>query len=621
MKKKKNSPLSLPSNIKRDLERLKIFIEMNPRPIVEISNQGHITHINKAAIDLFPTLKKSEQTHPYLKNFKEIVRSLKTIEQPLIREIQLKKVWYRQIFYYIPEYKLVLIYASDITEQKKNIEELKISEKRYRMLFEKMNYAYGLQDIIFDKNKKPVDYRFVDINSAFEELSGVKKENIIGKTINQLNVINKNQNNKPVENKENDKNRRLYNKVVVTGKPHYLESYNKALKKHFSIYAYKPNFDQISLIFRDVTREKNDEENKNNFIAMMSHELRNPLTPILANAQMMKSMLGEQHPLRESTDIIEKQAKIMADLLDDVLTMFRLKYNKIILRKGNVNVPDAIKNAIDSSMPFMQAKEQNISFISKKNPIYIDADKVKMEQILTNLINNASKYTDVKGNISLTSHTEGKMAVIRIKDTGIGMDKLKIKKIFKLFSDDSQPFMGIGGLGVGLNIVKRLIDLHQGTISVTSEGKNKGSEFIISFPLSKNIPNDIVQTLKKTATASLSLGRNILIIEDNKDIRDTIAKILINRGHSIKSTYSGNEGVKIAREFGPKVVLVDIGLPDINGYQVAKKLYQQYGNTVNLIAFTGYGQKSDKLAAKAAGFKYHLTKPIDIEKLIHLVEE
>ncbi len=608
----------LPLEVQKKLARLEAFTELNPRPIILIDFKGNVLDINPSARKLFPTLQSEGAKHPYLAHLKEAVAFLKKEKKPFRKQLEIGGELFKQIFYYVPNFKLIHIYGSYDISRKEFFVAIKESERRYHMLFEKMNYGYALQDIIFDKNKKPVDYRFVDVNPAFERLANLKKDHIIGKTANQISSQNQTQ--------ENKKTRKAYDNVALTGKPIYFETYNEKSKKYFDFYAYKPNKNQVALIFSDITQRKKTDEEKNNFISIMSHELRNPLTPIMANAQFIKSLLKKEpaNPMiNESIDIIEKQAKIMADLLNDILDVSRLSRKKIQLKKSKINICEVIKNSVATCMPFINTKSQTLSVFFGQDPIYMQADPLRIEQIIVNVINNASKYTKTHGQIEVHAGIKQGTIEIRVKDNGIGMSPEKMTRIFELFNDESQPFMGIGGLGIGLNIVRNLVSMHQGTVLVTSKGENKGSEFVIRFPYQARLaPTKKPALLKKEIPAkNYKTYSKILVVDDNEDIKNAISNMLIHEGYQVKSANTGLLAVKISKTFNPNTALIDIGLPDISGYKVAKMLREQQGKhkKIKLIASTGYGQEKDRKLSKEAGFDYHLTKPIDFNQLIKLI--
>jgi PAS domain S-box-containing protein len=596
--------------------RLDSFADYNPRPIVEIDFKGKVFYMNPRAYHEFPDLRTKGLNHPYLSGFKPIITNIKKYRRGIVRELKIKNIWWRQNIYHIPTFNLIRIFGLDITDRKKLEANLKQNEARYHMLFEKMNYGYALQDIIFDEKNRPVDYKFVDVNPAFEKLSKVKKEDIVGKTANQIA--------RQPQTQEAIELRKKYDRVATTGKPLYFENYNPKTKKYFELYAYKPTEHQIALIFSDITDRKKTDEEKNNFISIMSHELRNPLTPIIANAQFLQRQKLPKPIIREAIDVIEKQAKIMADLLNDILDVSRLSRHKIVLRKSKVNIYDVIRNSVDSSMPFINTKKQKLSLSLGNKPLYIYADPLRLEQIMVNIINNASKYTPLKGRIKVCCMPINGFIEISVIDNGSGMSKEKISRIFDLFKGENQPFMGIGGLGIGLNIVKNLVTMHKGTIHVASEGENKGSKFTIKFPLQKSLNRK--ETSKPEIIQEKTDGKKensrILVVDDNVDIRNSITALLTHEGHTVKSTHDGLEAVKISKTFKPDAALIDIGLPTINGYKVAKMLREQHANEepkMKLIAFTGYGQDKDKELSKDAGFDVHLTKPLDIDHLLRIL--
>ncbi len=621
-KNSKNKPKStkntaLPLDIQQKIARLDAFTTHNPRPVVEVSYDGNVLDQNKSAKNIFPDLGKKGSKHIFLSDLDKVVKFLSKEKRPFRREIQVGGRWYKQVFYPIPQFNMIHIYCSDATERMQAEKELEESRKRYHMLFEKMNYGYALQDIIYDNKGNPIDYKFIDVNPAFEKLSRVKREVIVGKTANQIAR-------KP-ETQESIELRKKYDKVAITGKPAYFENYNEVTKKYFELYAYKPSQTQMALIFSDITDRKKTDEEKNNFISIMSHELRNPLTPIMAHAQFLQRQSFNDPIIKESIGVIEKQSKIMADLLNDILDVSRLSRHQIKLKKSRINVYDVIQSSVKSAMPFITTKQQELSMLLPKNPVYIYADPLRLEQVLVNVLNNASKYTHPKGRINIYCESKKGNIEIRIKDNGEGMTPDKISRIFDLFKGENQPFMGIGGLGIGLNLVKNLVRMHKGTVEVSSKGLGKGSEFIINLPTrAQNAPKTIAETenTKNRASDTNHQTLRILVVDDNADIRNAISNILSHEGYEIKSTHDGAQAIKISKTFKPDAALIDIGLPGISGYKVAQILRERYNNQrrkIKLIAFTGYGQEKDKIKAKEAGFDAHFTKPVNIDHLIRFL--
>lgn len=489
------------------------------------------------------------------------------------------------------------------------------SEHRYRSLFNKMNEGYALHEIILDKSKKPVDYKFLDVNPTFEKLTGLGKENIIGKTVKEI---------LPGTEPEWIQN---YGNVALTGRPMHFERFHRELNKYYEVFAYSPVKNQFAVIFLDVTERRRIEEEKNNFISIMSHELRNPLTPILASSQYINSFKNfNNKEIKESVEIIERQSKNMARLLDDLLDISKLSREKITLNKKSLDARQIIRNAVQTALPIIKGQEQDLSVLIPNKPLVMIADPVRLEQIIVNLLNNAAKYTKPKGRIWIKAQKNKGKIEIKVKDNGVGMDPKKIEKIFELFNKSAHPFIASasGSLGIGLNITKHLVTMHQGTICAQSPGKNKGSEFILKFPaaIEKKVKTRKIIKINKNKDATGS-DFKILVVDDNKDIANLMSKILTHAGYKTMLAYDGADAIKASKNFRPSAALIDIGLPGINGYDVAQQLRKQNGagQKLKLIAVTGYGQDKDKEKAKKSGFDYHITKPVDINSLMKIIKE
>tara|TARA_R110001606_G_scaffold263789_1_gene412420 strand:- start:106 stop:1005 length:900 start_codon:yes stop_codon:yes gene_type:complete len=282
---------------------------------------------------------------------------------------------------------------------------------------------------------------------------------------------------------------------------------------------------------------------------------------------------------------------------------------------------ELIQNGIEATQDLMQESKHVFTVKKPKSPILIEADSTRITQIITNLLTNAAKYTPEKGNISLHAFQDGNEAVLLVRDSGIGIPPDQLSNIFKMFSQLTPALeRSQGGLGIGLALVHGLVTLHGGTIVAHSEGNDKGSEFIVRLPIS-NSPAEITSVINKTIPLVIKQKR-ILVIEDNVDAAESLAMLLEMKGHTTRKAYNGKSGIKIAEEFNPEVILLDIGLPDIDGYQVAEQIRQQaWGKKIFLIAVTGWGQDKDKEFAKYSGFNQHMTKPIDFQKLNSLLQQ
>jgi PAS domain S-box-containing protein len=383
----------------------------------------------------------------------------------------------------------------------------------------------------------------------------------------------------------------------------------------------------------DIDDQKRAEEalreadrRKDEFIAMLAHELRNPLAPILNALQVMK-LAGEDartaEPLRE---MMERQAHHMTRLVEDLLDVSRINSGKIELRKKSVDLVTLIRQVAEASRPFIEKRRHTLALSLPNGPMLLEADPTRLEQVLDNLLTNAAKYTDPGGSIGLTVVREGDAAVIRLRDTGIGIEPEMLPKIFDLFVQAEQrPDRAQGGLGIGLSLVRSLVEMHGGSVMVHSEGLGKGSEFVVRLPVSKpavaTANGDI--TDPKAGPSASSPRRHILVVDDNRDAANSLARLLtILCRQEVRVAYDGPSALEAAASFRPEVVLLDIGLPGMDGYEVARKLRArpELDGTL-LVALTGWGQDEDRQRSKEAGFDRHLVKPVDPDALMRLLAE
>jgi len=363
-----------------------------------------------------------------------------------------------------------------------------------------------------------------------------------------------------------------------------------------------------------------EDKAKNEFLAIFSHELRNPLAPIVSSLELVKLRLRRMQPhdieLNESIGIIDDRVHTIVRLLDDLLDISRISQKKLNLRRERVDVRDTIDHALQSVQ--LLAAERNITLIKHlpEHDVILDADPVRLEQMFSNLLNNAKKYTNPGGSVTVSVHTERDNAIISIKDTGIGIEPHLLSRIFEPFLqlDTGHRSAGINeGLGIGLSLTKQLAEMHGGTIEAKSDGRGLGSEFIVCFPLA-------TETSSAARTAAVPqeprdvLPRTVLVVDDNETAARSLGRLLETLGHTLVYAENGIDALARARDVRPDVVVLDIGLPDFSGYEVAERL-RDGGYTGTLIALTGYGQDEDKQRALDAGFNYHLTKPIALADL------
>lgn len=315
------------------------------------------------------------------------------------------------------------------------------------------------------------------------------------------------------------------------------------------------------------------------------------------------------------------RVRTMARLLDDLLDISRITHQKLKLQKTTLDIVQVVRSSVESMSGYMQ--KRNLAFnvtLPHSETLLLEADPIRLEQIIVNLLHNAAKYTEVGGEINLSVAREKDKALICVRDSGIGIPRHMLQKVFEPFLQVNAKNGGSGGLGIGLSLTKRLVELHDGTIEARSEGEGKGSEFLVRLPLLTVSP--IQPAMPKEANPMRiersASGTRVLLVDDNHAASETLGKLLEFKGYSVRFTHDGESTLRAADEFDPHIIMLDIGLPDMSGYDVARTLRGR-GNTAAMIAVTGYGQAEDKSRSKEAGFDHHLTKPVginDLEKIL-----
>lgn len=385
------------------------------------------------------------------------------------------------------------------------------------------------------------------------------------------------------------------------------------------------------ITFSDIDKEKRAEQElqevdrrKNDFLAMLGHELRNPLTPIRNAAYTMRKFDHSEPVVQQSLDRIDRQVTHMVRLIDDLLDMSRISTGKILLHKQPVDLVELTRAVVNDHFTGADRSSLSLDLSLPGEPVWVLGDSIRLSQVVANLLYNAVKFTNSGGRIivALTTSSDGDNARILVKDTGIGMDADTLARAFMPFAQANDSLdRGHGGLGLGLALVKGLVELHDGTVQATSEGLGLGSEITLSLPLSA--PPDVSPEAHAREDASAEARRlRVLVIEDNMDVNESIRLILELSGHEVEVAYTGQDGVQAAKTFRPEVVLCDIGLPgELNGYDVARALRSDPSTaSAHRIALTGYGQEDDQRRALEAGFEKHLTKPFEPSDIQRLLE-
>jgi signal transduction histidine kinase len=365
--------------------------------------------------------------------------------------------------------------------------------------------------------------------------------------------------------------------------------------------------------WRDADRRKDE------FLATLAHELRNPLAPIRQAALISKAPGATDAQKRWSHDVIDRQVQHMSLLLDDLLDISRVTRGTLALRMQPTELSSIIDTAVETARPTIDAKRHVLSVEVPAEPIQFTADPLRVAQVLSNLLTNAAKYTDPEGQIRLIARCEADSVIIRVADSGIGISAAALPRVFNMFSQvHSTTDRSEGGLGIGLALAQGLIELHGGTIEANSEGLGCGSEFTVRLPR-RTTQAPVITPDRPTAVPGTA-RRRILIADDNRDSAETLAALLRMEGHEVTSVHDGPVALSAFIDVKPDVALLDIGMPGLTGYEVARKMRQSAsGASLTLIAITGWGQDIDKERAYAAGFDHHLTKPVDPHRLAELL--
>ncbi|UWG95341.1 ATP-binding protein [Dehalobacter sp. DCM] len=506
---------------------------------------------------------------------------------------------------------------------------LRESEEKYRTLFNSIDDGFCIIEVIFDNQGIPEDIRYLETNPAFEKLLTLMD------THRDL-----------IQDHTSEKNTMLtfLANTISTGKAGRFCCYINVLDRWFDIYALRlgeADTRQIALLVNDISERKMAEEmlregkeralemleklsqadeNKTRFLNVLSHELRNPLASIMMSLSLLEKVppTGEQALLARK--VAQRQTAQLSRLVDNLLDVTRISQNKITLEKEHIELNEIIRNAVADYQ--LQFAEKGVDLImNMTSAIYTEADPARLTQVIGNLLHNALKFTD-KGDRTWVEVTQDKKrheAIIKVKDTGIGIKPELLPGLFDAFMQaDTSLDRNSGGLGLGLSIVQGIVKLHGGSITAYSDGPAQGTEFFLRLPIQK------AGEERKASVYSASSGRplNILVIDDIPDVAEILCSLLSYLGHKVRIALSGREGIAMAKEFHPEVLICDIGLPEMNGYKVAELFRSDHTlRNIFLIALSGYAQPEDLSRSREAGFDRHLAKPVDLDTLKSVLAE
>jgi CheY-like chemotaxis protein/two-component sensor histidine kinase len=367
------------------------------------------------------------------------------------------------------------------------------------------------------------------------------------------------------------------------------------------------------------------DQRKDEFLATLAHELRNPLAPVRNALQILKMPRVDSLTVERSREIMERQVHHLVRLVDDLLDVSRVMRGKIELRREPVELAAVVARAVETVQPLVDAQGHELSVRLSSDSLLLDADPVRLAQVVSNLLTNAAKYMEPKGRMWLEADRDGEMAVLRVRDNGIGIAPQMLPRIFELFVQvDHRSARAQGGLGIGLTLVKNLVEMHNGIIQARSDGLGHGAEFVVKLPL-------MVQAVDKVCTPETPgqknqlpapSGTRVLVVDDNQDAANSLATLLKLQGHEVRVAYSGMAALEMTRTYTPHVMFLDIGMPGMDGYEVGRRIRQTPGlEKLTLVALTGWGQQEDRRRTAEAGFDHHLVKPPETDALSRIIRE
>lgn len=369
--------------------------------------------------------------------------------------------------------------------------------------------------------------------------------------------------------------------------------------------------------YRLLAQLKEADQRKDEFLAILAHELRSPLAPLRNLLEIMKRGDGNGGVIEQVRSTLERQLGQMVRLVDDLLDVSRITRGMLELRKERVELATAIHQSVEVCRPLAESAKHDLSVSLPPEPIYLHADLARMTQVFSNLLSNAFKYTEPGGRVWLTVVRQGSNVVVNVKDTGVGIPPDKIGSVFEMFTQiDRSSERSQDGLGIGLSVVKRLVEMHGGSVDAYSSGQGCGSEFVVRLPILDEKSMPTTPTVESTRTTS----HRILVVDDNRDAATSLAMLLDLTGHETQVAHDGLEAVETAPTFRPEVMLLDIGLPKLNGYEACRRIREQpWGKEIVLVALTGWGQEEDRRLSKEAGFDHHMVKPLDFAALTEIL--
>jgi PAS domain S-box-containing protein len=513
----------------------------------------------------------------------------------------------------------------DASLQKEAEERLQASEERYRTLFDAVDEGVCVIEMLYDDAGKPVDYRFLETNPAFEKATGLVDP--VGRTMRAL---------APAHEAHWFA---MYGRVAATGEPVRFVNEAAQLGRWFDVYAARvgaAGSDRVVLLFTDITDRRRTElelrrladdlaeqdRRKTEFLATLAHELRNPLAPIRSGLQLMRRARSDPAAIARVQDIMDRQLDQLVHLVDDLLDVARITRGQVDLKPALVPLADVVNAAVETSMPLIESARHRLDVRLPPEPLMLHADATRITQVVSNLLNNAAKYTPRGGHIVLAAERDGGQALIAVSDNGIGIPSESLAEVFRMFTQVPNATRHMpGGLGIGLSLVKSLVELHGGTIQAASAGIDSGSVFTVRLPLAAPEAGKAAAGAPVQDAGAVPALR-LLVVDDNRDAADTLAALLSVLGHEVVVAHDGHQALRMLDGLQPHAVFLDIGMPGMSGYDVAQAVRREPRHDgVMLVALTGWGGADDRARTAQAGFDAHLTKPATVTAIEAVLQE
>jgi signal transduction histidine kinase len=499
-------------------------------------------------------------------------------------------------------------------------------EQRYRTVLNSIDVGFCIIEMIHDAQGDPWDYRMLEVNPAFVKHTGLNDP--VGRTIREL-----------IPNHD-VRWSRVYGSVARTGLPIRVQQHTANLERWLDVYAARigdPDSQQVAVFLRDVTEERergealqrlaNDLADANRrqseFLATLAHELRNPLAPVRAGLDLLRIGADKPGLLAKVRPMMERQVNHLVHLVDDLLDLARISSGKVELKMAEVALKDVLQRAVEMTLPGIEARRHAFRIDIADEGMVVHADATRLAQVLGNLLSNAAKYTMEGGSIVLEARREperGGRARIAVRDSGIGIPAESLPNIFDMFTQVGRhPEQEYGGLGIGLHLVKQMTELHGGSVRAESAGLGQGSAFVIELPLAQG-SSRVDGAGAGTPAGAAQRPLRILLADDNADAVELLRDLLELEGHRVEVASNGLAALEAAEAFLPEVAFLDIGMPGLNGYEVARRLRATPALAkARLVAVTGWGTREDRARSEAAGFDAHLTKPVELDALHALI--